>query len=898
MQRILRSSRLCLALILMALNLGASIAHAAGGKIVFDSQRDGTDQIYIMNSDGSSQTRLTSDSSAHTRPALNTDGSKIAYSSNSSGPDNIYTMNVDGSNVTQLTGNNADNGDANWSHDGTRITFTSRRDAGNYEIYVMNADGSNQTRLTNNPAIDQFPAFSPDGSKIVFRSSRNGNSQIYVMNADGSNQTRLTNNTFNDLLATYSPDGSKIVFESDRSGKSDIWVMNADGSNQTQLTSNSGDNHRPVFSPDGTAIAFDSTRDGNQEIYTMNADGSNPTRLTTTPALDRTAYWGPAYVAVTPTPLPTVTPAPTATPAPTPTPTLPPSGPPTITFTAPSNGGTYSLLSAVTGTAQASVGRSLTGVTWTLQCDSDYTYWNGTAWTVDRAALPTTLNGNTWSYTGALPPANTLLGGSYTLTATAADDTADSASLIITVTLGVPDTRPPTVRILMPVNNSAARSLAFVNGMAADNMGGSGLDHVALTLQRLSDGAYWGSSAWFNGPVELATALTITKDGSTWIIRSGLPSGSQLGENDYVVKAIAYDKAGNRGVSSPVKFRLDRTPPTISLVAPANGAILTGLTLVRGVAQDNGGVGHVTLTIRRNKDGRYWTGTLWSPLLTTLPATLFGTVWLYRPVFPTKALQDGLYTLQVTAQDQAGNASGATAVVRIDATAPVSLTFTSPAAGTTVPSLTVIRGTAQDNADGSGLQSVGLYLQRRSDNKFWTGRGWSSLPTLLTTRLSGTSVVTWICVSPLPTGSTLPATAYALTAIATDRALNARRADMTFKIQNSTTHAQEGASASEPVVISAVGLSSATVGPRSSLLALKFTGALDADNASDPSHYSVEIGGQPALVECASYNAKTHTVVLSLEAGAWRAGTPLAIHWTNLRDSMGAIVLASAISVK
>ena len=95
-------------------------------------------------------------------------GNKITFVSNRDGmATEIYVMNADGSNQTRLTSNTADDHFPSFSRDGSKITFASDRD-GNHEIYVMNADGSNQTRLTNNPADDFFPSFSGDGSKIAF----------------------------------------------------------------------------------------------------------------------------------------------------------------------------------------------------------------------------------------------------------------------------------------------------------------------------------------------------------------------------------------------------------------------------------------------------------------------------------------------------------------------------------------------------------------------------------------------------------------------------------------------------------------------------------------------------------------------------------------------------------
>lgn len=130
---------------------------------------------------------------------------KIAFTSNRDGNAEIYVMNPDGTGQTRLTNNAASDFEPSWSPDGTKIIFTSERD-GNREIYVMNADGSAQTRLTNNPTEDASPSWSPDGTKIAFFSNRGGSDGIFIMNAaDGTGQTRLTNNTASDSQPDFGP---------------------------------------------------------------------------------------------------------------------------------------------------------------------------------------------------------------------------------------------------------------------------------------------------------------------------------------------------------------------------------------------------------------------------------------------------------------------------------------------------------------------------------------------------------------------------------------------------------------------------------------------------------------------------------------------------------------------
>jgi WD40-like Beta Propeller Repeat/HYR domain len=182
---------------------------------------------------------------------------KIVFVSNRDGNNEIYVMNADGSGQIRLTKNAAHDGFPSLSPDGEKVAFESNRD-GNFEIYVMNAaDGSNQRRLTNNLAVDWFPSWSPDGTKIAiaFDSTREGNREIYVMNAaDGSNPTRLTNNPASDSDPSWSPDGEKIAFVSNRDERGDnnyeIYVMNAaDGSEQTNISNSPAYEADPDFGP-------------------------------------------------------------------------------------------------------------------------------------------------------------------------------------------------------------------------------------------------------------------------------------------------------------------------------------------------------------------------------------------------------------------------------------------------------------------------------------------------------------------------------------------------------------------------------------------------------------------------------------------------------------------------
>jgi uncharacterized repeat protein (TIGR01451 family) len=300
------------------------------GKIAFASNRDGWDQIYLMNTDGTSQTCLSNGAYNDESPKWSPDNSHIAFQSDRDfqndgdspiyGMD-IYIMNWDGSGVSRLTSSTYDDINPVWSPDGTKIAFQSFRNGLNYQIYVMNADGSGQVNISNNNANETQPSWSPDGTKIAFASDRDqaGFSSIYVMSANGSNQTRVTlsGTGLLDEQPAWSPDGMKLAFITTRDStvvtwdewlqgqlvvktklliNKEVYVMNADGSSQIRLTNIMGNDDSPVWSPDGTRIAFRSDRDRNccdpsEQIWMMNGDGSNQVNLSNNQFGDHCPSW-------------------------------------------------------------------------------------------------------------------------------------------------------------------------------------------------------------------------------------------------------------------------------------------------------------------------------------------------------------------------------------------------------------------------------------------------------------------------------------------------------------------------------------------------------------------------------------------------------------------------------
>lgn len=260
-------------------------------RIVFTTDRDGNDEIYIVQTDGTGLVNLSNDAAADGQAVWSPDSTRVAFRSERDGNGEIYVVNADGTGLVNLTNDPGDDAQPAWSPDGTRVAYRTDRD-GNGEIYVINVDGTGNVNLTGDAGDDSWPTFSFDGTQIAFATDRDGNSEVYTMDVDGQNQTNLSNDAGKDTQPAWSRDGTQLAWVTDRDGNDEIYVGDADGANAVNVSNDAGADSRPSWSPDGSALTFGTDRDGNGEIYWMNADGTGAVNLTNDPANDRDPSWG------------------------------------------------------------------------------------------------------------------------------------------------------------------------------------------------------------------------------------------------------------------------------------------------------------------------------------------------------------------------------------------------------------------------------------------------------------------------------------------------------------------------------------------------------------------------------------------------------------------------------
>ncbi len=269
-------------------------------------------EIYLVQPDGTDLTRITDNTVVDASPTWSPDGRQIAYRSRRDGSADLFIMDTDGTNSRNLIKDPVDSifDDfyPRWNPERDLIAMYTDRfyspavgcawhriaympvSGGKDNIVVLEAHLTEQETLT----------WSPDGSSIVYSSRCNfgleQSIELFSWNIDTDEVTQLTNSGHVNSTPTYSPDGRFLAYHSSREDTvdgGDVFVLDLETGEEFNLTNHPGADSQPTWSPDGSQIAFVSNRDGNDEVYVINIDGTNAVNITNHPARDWEPAWSP-----------------------------------------------------------------------------------------------------------------------------------------------------------------------------------------------------------------------------------------------------------------------------------------------------------------------------------------------------------------------------------------------------------------------------------------------------------------------------------------------------------------------------------------------------------------------------------------------------------------------------
>ena len=225
--------------------------------------------IWIVDKNGGTASKLSSPSGAEAFPRFSPDGSMVAFSGNYDGNTDVYVMPSLGGLPTRLTYHGMPEDLIDWYPDGKHILYNSSRESGKQrfgQFYKVPVTGGLAEKLPI--AYGEFGSLSPDGSKIVFnersvlfdswkryRGGSNGN--LWLFDLKTLESKNITNTDASCELPMWH--GDRIYYMSDRGDeiRDNIWMYDLKTGQNTQVTHFADDDiHFPSIGPDEIVFEY------------------------------------------------------------------------------------------------------------------------------------------------------------------------------------------------------------------------------------------------------------------------------------------------------------------------------------------------------------------------------------------------------------------------------------------------------------------------------------------------------------------------------------------------------------------------------------------------------------------------------------------------------------------
>ncbi len=268
------------------------------GRIVFQSNMDGDNEIYLLTQDRLH--KLTDNDTDDLFPVWSPSGDRIAFSSNRQGNYDIYLMRADGSNQRALISTKSDEKEPSWFPDGESLVFTREtkkllRSKGALFQYNLRTQRTRRVipDFSNSHGIAHV---SPSGTVLTFTGKRTMGWDAAVYDLTLNKVTFLADGG-KSCRGRFSLDGKNLAFVSSQAdGKGDIWMMSSEGNGRTRLTLRDDTyDYFPSWSPEGRFILFNSSRqhdhNGDWQLYIFDLENKTATLLFDSPGSDVFADW-------------------------------------------------------------------------------------------------------------------------------------------------------------------------------------------------------------------------------------------------------------------------------------------------------------------------------------------------------------------------------------------------------------------------------------------------------------------------------------------------------------------------------------------------------------------------------------------------------------------------------
>lgn len=220
-------------------------------RIIFHSLSSGTDDLWLMNADGSDPRNLTPTEHLNFFPSVSLDGEQVVFMSVRTGSMHIWRMNLEGNGQLQLT-SGRDEQFPQVSADGKWAYYTSW-DTGLGTLWKVSTSGGQAEQAIAESSM--YPTTSPNGASLTYVHIDNEakNTLRRVVSIDGGPAKYSFGGALAALrLAHWTPKGDSLVYLDDKSGVDNVWLQPLGGGSSKQLT----------HFTEGKIFSFDLSRDG------------------------------------------------------------------------------------------------------------------------------------------------------------------------------------------------------------------------------------------------------------------------------------------------------------------------------------------------------------------------------------------------------------------------------------------------------------------------------------------------------------------------------------------------------------------------------------------------------------------------------------------------------------
>ncbi len=284
-----------------------------GKKIAFNSDREGSLDIFVVDSKGGVPKRLTTHSGNET-PLAFKDNSHVVFSTSdmplasaaqASFTQQVYTVDLDGGRPELMVSLTMPALSIN--HDG-RVLYQDRkgveniwrkheRSSGTADIWLMDKDGKH-IKLTDFNGHDMNPVWSNDG-QFYFISEEDGTLNVYKRSVDGTQKKQLTKFKTHPVRSLSASSDGRLAFswngeiytmdEAGKPSKVEVNIISDDYASSAEKSVRRSGASSFAVSPDGELVAFVLRGD----VYVTSTEYNTTRRITDTPAQERAVDFAP-----------------------------------------------------------------------------------------------------------------------------------------------------------------------------------------------------------------------------------------------------------------------------------------------------------------------------------------------------------------------------------------------------------------------------------------------------------------------------------------------------------------------------------------------------------------------------------------------------------------------------